>query len=239
MYTFTRNSVIRTIKITAGIAAIGLAGMYGKVSATDVELPNAAEVQYFSPEAQQFYSAGIIALDKIDYDNASSMLSKAAALQPTAIRLNHIAATLAIYQGRQNTVDKARDYYATALSEYENILRVPTISGDLRRQITNEMKSAQLEQENLAQRDVIREASGTSYMIEYSRKYGDRPKRKAGETPAATPSTTITQEMLSPFFNPVQQQPGGQPGFGPPQPGAFPGEGGGGFPQPQGQTPLL
>ena len=174
--------------------------------AEDMEMPNAAEVQYYSPEAQQFYAAGIAALDRADYANAYNMLAKASALQPAAIRLNHITATLSIYHGRQNNADRARDYYQTAISCYENILRVPTITADLRRQVINELKAAQQEGADLAQRDAVREANGTTFLLEYNRKYANQEPRKAGAAPEATPATTITQELVNTITQMMIQQ---------------------------------
>lgn len=218
----------QTLKLAAWAVAVALAATGGSVHADELELPNAAEVQYFSPEAQQFYAAGVAALDKVDYSNAYSMLSKAASLQPAAIRVNHIAAKLALYQGRQHPADEARDFYETAINSYQNILRVPTITGDLRRQVTNEMKLAELERDALAQRDVLREAAGTSFIIDYNRKYGKAPERVAGTTVQEAPSTTLKEQLLAPLFAPTAQQgftPGVGGGLG--VPGAFPGAPGG------------
>ncbi len=223
----------RTRKFVTVTAAVAMVAVGATVQAAELELPNAAEVQYFSPEAQQFYAAGVAALDKVDYINAYSLLTKAAALQPAAIRLNHISATIALYQGRQHPAEEAIDYYETALSNYENILRVPTLTGDLRRQVTNEMKLAQQERESLSQRDVLREASGTTFVMDYNRKYGKAPERVAGITAKDSPATTLAQEMLAPLMAaPGLQTPGmgtgfpGDPGLGMPmqgQPGMMPG----------------
>jgi hypothetical protein len=190
--------------------------------AEEMEMPNAAEVQYFSPEAQQFYSAGIAALDRADYKNAYNMLAKAAALQPASIRLNHITATLAIYHGRQNSSDLARDYYETALNNYQNILNVPTITGDLRRQVTNELKAAQQEAADLPQRDAIREATGTTFMLDWNRKYATQTPRAAGKLADAAPATTITQQLVNPITQMMAQDPNAVPGlYGATDPAAY------------------
>jgi hypothetical protein len=226
----------RTRKFATLVAALAIIATAVPAPADELELPTASEVQYFSPEAQQFYAAGVAALDKVDYVNAYAMIAKAASLQPAAIRLNHITATLAIYHGRQNAAEEARDFYETALNSYQNILRIPTISGDFRRQIINEMKLAEQERDNLAQRDVIREASGTTFFMEYNRLYAERPARAAGAPAAATPATTITQQMLSPLMQPQYPNQGGvmpgmvpgmdagMPGMMPGQPGMMPGQ---------------
>ena len=202
-----------------GLAALAVVGMgVPPAQAVNMDLPNASEVEYYSPEAQQFYAAGVVALDKVDYVNAYSLLSKAAALQPAAVRLNHIVATLAIYQGRHNPADEAQDYYETAVNSYDNILRVPTITADLRRQVTNQLKSAQQERDNLAQRDVLREAAGTSFIMKYNHEYSQAPERPAGITEPAAPATTLSQEIINPMTILMQTQgaqaPGGMPGMG-------------------------
>ncbi len=214
----------RTRKFAAWVTALAIVATAAPTTAVELELPNASEVQYFSPEAQQFYAAGLAALDSVDYVNAYAMISKAAALQPSAVRLNHITATLAIFHGRQNAAEEARDYYETAIQSFQNILRIPTISGDLRRQIVNELKLAEQERDNLAQRDVIREATGTTFFMEYNRKYAERPDRPAGAPTLATPATTITQQLLSPLMQPAYPQGGFTPGMMPGQPGMMPGQ---------------
>lgn len=231
------------LKFATWAVAVAIFATAVPAHADELELPNAAEVQYFSPEAQQFYAAGVAALDKVDYINAYSMLAKAAALQPAAIRLNHIASTIALYQARQHPAEQARDYYETAINSYQNILRVPTISGDLRRQITNEMKLAEQERAALAQRDVLREAAGTAFIIDYNRRYGRAPERVAGTTVQDAPSTTLTEQLMAPLFAPAVQTQGLAPGFGgdpgiPGQPGAFPGQPGG-IPGQPGAPPLM
>lgn len=208
----------RTLKFAAWVTALTILVTTQPGQAEELELPTASEVQYFSPEAQQFYAAGIAAIDKVDYTNAYAMLSKAAALQPAAIRLNHITATLAIYHGRQNQASEARDFYETAINSYQNILRIPTITGDLRRQVVNEMKLAEQERDSLPQRDVMREAIGTTFLMEYNRLYAERPPRPAGAVPEATPATTITKQLLSPLL--MQSAPQGfGPGMSPGLPG--------------------
>lgn len=193
--------VMSHTKLVVALAAVAVLGMAVPCSAVELELPNAAEVQYFSPEAQQFYAAGLAALDKADYGNAYSMLAKAAVLQPAAIRLNRMAATVAIYQGRQANADKARDYYQTALAAYQNILRVPTLTADLRRQVQNELKLAQQEASQLPQRDAIREATGTTFILDYNRRYAKDEPRKAGTLTDAS-ATSVTQPVAS---NPINQ----------------------------------
>src|SRR5690606_26248183 len=108
-----------------------------------------------------------------------------------ALRLNHMTATLAIYHGRQNSADLARDYYQTAISNYQNMLSVPTITADLRRDITNQLKTAQQEASELPQRDAIREATGTTFILDYNRKYATNEPRKAGTLADASATTAV------------------------------------------------
>lgn len=197
-----RKIVTRKKNITAALAAVAVLALAAPCLAVDMEMPSAAEVQYFSPEAQQFYAAGLAALDKADYANAYNMLSKAAILQPSATRLNHITATLAIYHGRQHNADQARDYYQTAVANYINILRVPTITADMRRQVQNELKLAQQEASQLPQRDAIREATGTTFILDYNRKYATNEPRKAGTLADASATTTPATQMMA---NPINQ----------------------------------
>lgn len=160
-----------------------------------MEMPNASEVQYFSPEAQQFYAAGVAALDKADYDNAYNMLAKAGALQPASVRLNHIVAQLAMYQGRQNSADEATDFYQTAIASYENILNVPTIGTDLRIKVTNQLKLSLQEASTLAQRDAMREATGTTFILDYNNRYATQTPRAAGNLSEMASVTTQTQAV--------------------------------------------
>lgn len=184
-----RKYVKRPSLTVAMLAATGFLLPVAPIKAEEVEMPTAAEVQYFSPEAQQFYAAGVAALDRADYDNGYNMLAKAAALQPTAANLNNMVARLAIYKGRQTNVNEARDYYQTAIACYENILNIPTISTDLRRKTMNQLKLASQEGAELAQRDVIREATGNSFILDYNRRYASKTPRAAGTLMEATTST--------------------------------------------------
>ena len=204
------------------------------LNAEEMELPSATEIQYFSPEAQQFYSAGVAALNTADYVNAYALLSKAGAIQPTAVNLNRIVARLAIFHGRQTSAEASRDYYETAVNSFETILRNQTISIDLRREITNELKLAIQERDNLAQRDVLREATGTAFILDWNRKYAVPEPRVAGVPPAQAAATSATQTAISPssflnFGNTTQPGaggygvPGGPPATMPGMPGAYPG----------------
>lgn len=199
--------ITRRARFAATVSAVALLALVPQVQGADMELPNAAEVQYYSPEAQQFYAAGVAALDKADYSNAYNMLAKASALQPAAVHLNHITAKLSVYHGRQHGADAARDYYDTAIACFTNILSVPTISGDTRRAVANELKTAQLEKENLAQRDVMREATGTSFFLDYNRRYANKKSRKAGTISADAPATTITEEIVNPVAAMMMETP--------------------------------
>lgn len=225
----TRGTKRCAVAFTAALTLLTLGAAY----AEEMELPTATEVQYFSPEAQQFYAAGMAALDVADYMNAYNMLSKSAALQPAAVNLNRIVARLALYHGRQSSAEDALDFYETALFAYGNILRIPTLSADMRRQITNETKQAQMERDNLATRDTLREAVGTAFLLDWNRKYAVQPPRKAGATVSATAETTAPATVnIGQYFQPAA---GTQPGFGATGvPGMAPGAGFGqpGMPQP-------
>lgn len=211
------------------------------VLADEMVLPGTTEVQYYSPEGQQFYAAGVAALHTADYLNAYAMLAKAAALQPGSVSLNRIVARLATYHGRQTQAEDSRDFYETAIHSLENVLRSSAVAGDLRREVTNELKLAQQERDNLAQRDVLREAAGTAFILDWNKTYAVRPEKVAGEAPATTAATSASQSLVNPlsFINAANQGMQQQQGMGMPgqmpgmmQPGMMPA--GGGFPGPGG-----
>src|SRR5690606_19720552 len=168
--------MMRLINLKKLTLILGLSVSLSGLQAADFKLPDNTELQQLSPQATHFYNAGIAAVNKIDYINAYNNLSKAAILEPQAVRLNHITAALSVFRGRQSDSAYARDYYETALVCYQNILQNPIVDPDFRRQITNEFKLAQQEKDNLAQRDVIREAAGTSFYIDMKRQYGAKPE---------------------------------------------------------------
>ena len=178
---------------------VALAVLAVPVHAEEMELPGTTEVQYFSSEAQQFYAAGVAALHTADYLNAYSMLAKAATLQPGSVNLNRIVSRLATFHGRQSQAEDARDYYETAIHSLENVLRIPTVSSDIRRQVTNEMKLAMQERDNLAQRDVLREATGNAFILNWNKMYAEAPKKVAGEAPATTAATSASQSLVNPM----------------------------------------
>lgn len=228
----------RLFAIVALGASVGLMPSQG----AQFELPDSSEIQYYSPSAQEYYAAGVEALDRVDYANAYNLLAKAAALEPGAVKLNHIIAQLAVARGRQAPADEARDYYQTALVSYQNILRMPNISTDTRREVMNQMKVAASERDNLAQRDVVKEAVGNTYILERNHLYAQSTPKAAGAS-SEEKQTTAPVVNAMPFpgmvmestptptpegYVPPQQEvyPGGMPG-GPAAPGGYPGAPGG------------
>jgi tetratricopeptide (TPR) repeat protein len=218
----------RLLVIAAIGASVGLMPSQG----AQFDLPDSSEIQYYTPAAQEYYAAGIEALDRVDYPNAYNLLAKASALQPAAVKLNHIIAQLAVARGRQTPADEARDYYQTALNSYQNILKVPAISTELRRQIMNQLKVAQSERDNLAQRDVVKEAVGNTYILERNHLYAQATPRAAGSS-SEEKQTTAPETNAMPFPGMVMEStPTPTPeGYVPPQdqggipgvPGQYPG----------------
>jgi hypothetical protein len=208
-----------SFRVTGTVVALLL--VVSSLRAEDYKLPDATELQSFSAEAQQFYKAGVAALDKVDYASAYNFFAKAAQLQPGAVRLNRIAAALALKHGRAAPADKARDYYETAVVSFRSILAQPNLEDEVRREVENQLKVTLDEQANLAQRDVKREALGTMFVTELNRTYAP-PTPKAGEkggvAPPAVPA--VGGNPLSPAG--VSAQPGTQPTpLGPLNPGAL------------------
>ncbi len=203
MHTFSRKAATR--HTTVALSLVAALFTAAPAAAENMEMPNAAEVQYFSPEAQQFYAAGVAAIDRADYSNAYNMLAKAGALQPASVRLNHIVAQLAMYHGRQTKADEAKDFYQTAIASYESILNVPTITADLRIKITNQLKIALQEAAELDQRDAIREATGTTFILDYNRRYATQTPRAAGILEEMASVTTRTVEA-NPVADMMAQQ---------------------------------
>lgn len=203
MHTFSRKAATRNTTVALSLVAALLTA--APAAAENMEMPNAAEVQYFSPEAQQFYAAGVAAIDRADYANAYNMLAKAGALQPASVRLNHIVAQLAMYHGRQTKADQAKDFYQTAIASYESILNVPTITADLRIKVTNQLKIALQEAAELDQRDAMREATGTTFVLDYNRRYATQTPRAAGILEEMASVTTRTVEA-NPITDMMAQQ---------------------------------
>lgn len=159
----------------------------GMVRAEEFKLPSAEELATLPPEGLEFYAAGIKALDHVDYERAYENLVKAAALQPHAVRLNLIAAALALKHGRSKKADEARDYYATAIRAYENILSVPGLEPAFRRDVENRLKIAREEQEQLAQRDAQREGRGNMFIKQLNRELAKATKTPKPASAAPAP----------------------------------------------------
>ncbi|MGI8908396.1 MAG: hypothetical protein ACR2IE_18130 [Candidatus Sumerlaeaceae bacterium] len=153
----------------------------------DYKLPDATEMQSYSAETQQFYKAGLAALDRVDYAGAYNQFAKAAQLQPGAVRLNRIAAALALKHGRAAAADKSRDYYETAVVCFRSVLAQPILEESVRREVGNQLKIALDEQANLAQRDVKREALGTMFVTELNREYAPPSPRSGDRTGSVAP----------------------------------------------------
>ena len=170
-------------------AAAACLAVTGSVMAEDYKLPDATEMQSYSGEAQQFYNAGVAALDRVDYSGAYNQFSKAAQLEPGAIRLNRLAAGLAVKHGRGSSADKARDFFETAVVCYRSILAQPHLEPEIRREVENQLKVTLDEQANLAQRDVKREAVGTVFITELNRTYAPPTPRSGNKTgPVSAPA---------------------------------------------------
>jgi hypothetical protein len=171
------------------IFSIALMVQFGAsvASAEDYKLPDATEMQSFSPEALQFYNAGVAALDRVDYSGAYNQLAKAAQLNPGAIKLDRLVAGLAIKQGRSSDADKARDFYETAVVSLRSVLAQPHLDPDVRREVENQLKIALDEQANLAQRDVLRQAVGETFIRELNRTYAS-PTPGKGVAPPSIPA---------------------------------------------------
>lgn len=166
------------------------------------------------------YSSGVRSIDRVDYGNAYNYLAKAAQLQPDATRLNMITAALALKHGRTKAASEARGYYETAVLSYQNVLRQRGLDDNFRRDVTNRLKVAIDERDNLAQRDVRREALGTEFVRALNRKYAPATPGPTAKPPApvpAQPTSPIGQMYAVPGATPVV------PGVGvPPYPSNIP-----------------
>jgi hypothetical protein len=211
--------------------------------AEEFKLPDTAELSMLSPPAAAFYAAGIRALDRIDYPAAYKNLAKAAMLQPAAVRINLIAAALAMKQGRSRPAAEAKNAYETALACYRNVLAQPTLDDEMRRDVENRLKLAESERNALAERDARREALGGQFIINYNKEImpTSTPKpstaQPAPAAPAPTPAAVAAPgapvavpayPQAMPQFPGQQPQPaGGMPQLplpgAPQQPGAMPG----------------
>lgn len=182
------------------------------VSAEEFLLPDAQELATLPPEALMFYAQGIKALDHINYEAAYESLSKAAVLQPNAVRLNLIVAALALKFGRSKKADEAKEYYETAIASYQNILQVRGLDPILRRNVQNRLKIAIEERDNLSQRDAQREGKGGLFIQKYNRELVEA-KTTPKPTPAAPAVPGAAGAGALPGIAPVQAP------YGQPQPG--------------------
>jgi hypothetical protein len=158
------------------------------VRAEELALPGQAELSTFSPQAIRFYGLGYRALDRVDYVNAYANLSKAAQLQPNAVRLNLITGALAMKYGRSKPAAEARAYYDMAINCYRNILRQPGLEDSMIREVENRLRIAMEENDTLVQRDNKREATGNIFVVALNREIvKETPARTPSATPAATP----------------------------------------------------
>jgi tetratricopeptide (TPR) repeat protein len=205
------SKVVALVLVVLGL----LAGMPQAARAEEFKLPSAEELATLPPEGVELYAAGIKALDHVDYERAYENLAKAAALQPRAVRLNLIVAALALKQGRSKKADEAREYYATAIRAYENILALPGLEPSLRRDVENRLKIAKEEQDTLAQRDAQREGRGNMFIKQLNRelaKATKTPKPAAAPSAPAVPSAGAVSGVL-----------GAPPAALPALPAAYPG----------------
>jgi hypothetical protein len=178
----------------------------------EFRVPDSQEISTYSPEALQLYSSGIRSLDRVDYINAYNYLAKAAQLQPNAVRLNMITAALAIKHGRNALANEAKAYYDTAIVSFRNVLQQPGLDDDYRRDVENRLKVATDERDNLAQRDVRREALGTEFIRELNREYASPTPSATAKPPAPVPAQpTSSIGQMYPGATPVVPGVGLQP----------------------------
>lgn len=166
-------------------------GVGQKGFAEDYSVPDPAEVSTYSPQALEFFQAGMKALDRVDYLNAFDLLSKAAQLQPEAVRLNLIVAGLGLKQGRSRPAPEARPFFETAISSLRNVVRQPALEDDFRRDVENRLRVALEERDMLLQRDARREALGGQFIVRLNREAlgpTPRPSPKPPAPVAAAPT---------------------------------------------------
>ena len=214
------------------------------VHAEEFKLPDAQEVSTFSPDAMNFYMAGVNALDRIDQLNGYINLSKAAQLEPDALRLNLITAAVALKIGRRKPAAEAQPYYDTAIVSYGNVLRHGEMSDRFIREVQNKLRIAMEEQGKLVQRDNKREALGSAFVMALNKEIAveepsPTPSSNAPGVAISTPATTL-MIGVNPYATPVIQNPQGQqPGMPPGMdPGMDPGVGQPGM-QPGQEAPLI
>lgn len=210
--------------------------------AEEYKLPDAAELALLPPPASAFYAAGLRALDRVDYPAAYRNFAKAAMLQPAAVRVNLIAAALAMKQGRSRPAAEAKNFYETAVACYKNVLSQPTLDDDMRRDVENRLSLAESERSRLAERDARREALGGQFIIDYNKEImpTSTPKRSMAQPAPAAPTAAPAAPAMPaaaasapaypqamPQFPGQQPQPSGMPQLpvpgAPQRPGAQPG----------------
>ncbi len=215
------------------------------VHAEEFNLPDAQEVSTFSPDAMQFYMAGVNALDRIDHLNGYINLSKAAQLEPDAMRLNLITAAVALKLGRRKNAAEAQPYYDTAIVAYGNVLRHGEMSDRFIRDVQNKLRITMEEQGKLVQRDNKREALGSAFVMALNKEIAiaeTTPTPSPGAAGAAAPTPALTPMIgVNPYATPVIQPGVGQPGMGQPgmAPGMDPGLAQPGMPGPGQGAPLI
>lgn len=224
-----------------GLALMAAACMTIGVSsarAEEYKLPDAAEIATFPREAMQFYANGVKSLDRVDYINAYDNLAKAAQMQPGAVRLNLIAAALALKQGRNRPAAEAKNYYETAIACYKNILKQPAVDDEFRRNVANRLKVANDEKNDLAQRDARREAVGGQFVTQYNKELAPKQPNASGKAAAAAAAAATIPTPAAGAY-PGMATAAGMPGMSPdaamgqqpagpmmPNPGGTPGPGG-------------
>jgi hypothetical protein len=204
------------VSVVVICAALGFATA---VSAEEFRLPDASEISSFSPSTLQLYQGGVRALDRTDYTNAYNLLSKASMLQPAALRLNLLTAGLSLKHGRSKQAAEAKGYYETAIACYQNALKHPELDDTVRRDLTNRLKVATDERDNLAQRDARREAMGGQFITNFNREYAvATPNPAAVAAPVAAAPTPAGAVPVGVYGGPAA----GLPAVGVPAAGSVP-----------------
>ena len=217
----------------AFVAALLLALPVSAIRAEEFALPDSAEVESYPPDVLRFYSAGVAALDKVDEYNAYNNLALAANLRPSSVKLNMLAATLALKKGRMSVNQAlAKPFYAAAMF-YGNTLASVEIEPPQQRLAVERLRIVTKERDDLEQRDAIRDVRGLTFVKELNRRiaakaFRDLKSRKQDEA-AADKARNAPSGLAAQFPGVVgvqpgadSQLPGGAPGLPSAPPSALP-----------------
>ncbi|MCX7015300.1 MAG: hypothetical protein NTW86_22560 [Candidatus Sumerlaeota bacterium] len=154
---------MRRIRIFLALAGLMLAAA---AHAQSIVLLTDPYVKKLSPEALKVYQEGVEAYDHVNYDLAVSKFYEAMKLDPQHVKLRFLVEDLAYRRARTKNGADATDLYNIAEEALNGLISRQDLKPEDLRRAQEALKAVKSDLDDLARRDVRREATGRQIIEE-------------------------------------------------------------------------